>query len=291
MINGMKLKVTRSVAAVFVLVLTATAFIYYFAKHPEVWHQLTSTPIDLLVILFIGYICFIGSLALINSATLRLCRTAISNEDSLLLTMYSAIINFFGPLQSGPAFRALYVNKKYGTKLRNFTSATLMYYLFYALFSGAFLLSGILGWWLLALAIVGILGLFAINRSQSSRLQRFKQLDLHGWYFLAGATLLQVSIQAVIYFFELHSVVPGVSWSQVVIYTGAANFALFVSITPGAIGFRESFLLFSQNLHHIDSSAIVVATTIDRAVYVSLLLLMTIFMFATHTSRRFTKAK
>jgi len=73
----------------------------------------------------------------------------------------------------------------------------------------------------------------------------------------------------------------------VVIYTGAANFALFVSITPGAIGFRESFLLFSQHLHHIDSSTIVAANLIDRSVYIVLLLLLAAGIFGTHAQRRF----
>ena len=51
-------------------------------------------------------------------------------------------------------------------------------------------------------------------------------------------------------------------------YTGAANFALFVSLTPGAIGIRESFLFFSQRLNHITNAAIVGANVLDRTVYV-----------------------
>lgn len=279
----------RLLGVIIIVPATIGAFIYYFIKHPEVWWQLRQTPLWLLGALLLGYCFFLGSLAMINSATLRLCQTQIGQADSILLTIYSGIINFFGPLQSGPAFRAIYVNKKYGTKLSNFTAATFMYYLFYAIFSGLFLLSGLLGWWLLGLGLICLILLVSLNQIQLPRLQRFKPLDLRGWYFLAVATLLQVSIQAVIYFLELHSVIPDVGWQQVIVYTGAANFALFVSLTPGAIGFRESFLLFSQNLHHIDSSAIVIAATLDRAAYVSLLLLLALGMFTTHASRRFTK--
>lgn len=277
----------RPIAVVIILAATIAAFTAYFIDHPEVREQLSNTPLWLLVALLLGYTVFIGCLALINSATLRLCRVQLSRGESTLLTIYSSIINFFGPLQSGPAFRAVYVKRKHGVKLRNYTSATLIYYLMYAIFSGMFLLSGILGWWLLVLSILGVATLFLLTRSNLPQLQRFKQLKLGNWYFLAGATLLQVCIQAVIYYMELHWVAGGVSWSQVIVYTGAANFALFVAITPGAIGFRESFLLFSQNLHGIDSSAIIIANTIDRAVYVSLLLILSVGMFATHAQRRF----
>lgn len=285
----MKRSLWRPIAVVLILVATIAAFISYFIRHPEIWQQLRETPLWLLVVLLLGYTVFVGSLAFINSATLRLCRTQISQRDSVLLTIYSSIINFFGPLQSGPAFRAVYVNKRYGTKLRDFTSATLMYYLFYAIFSGLFLLSGVFDWWVIVMAGLVVVTLIGLSRSQSTRLRRFRQLDLKGWYLLAGATLLQVTIQAVIYYLELRYVVPDVSWQQAIIYTGAANFALFVAITPGAIGFRESFLLFSQNLHGISSDAIVVATTIDRAVYVSLLVILAIGMLASHTQYRFSR--
>jgi uncharacterized membrane protein YbhN (UPF0104 family) len=54
-------------------------------------------------------------------------------------------------------------------------------------------------------------------------------------------------------------------------YTGAANFALFVALTPGAIGIREAFLLFTRHLHHISSANIVAANIIDRAIFIVVL--------------------
>jgi uncharacterized membrane protein YbhN (UPF0104 family) len=81
-------------------------------------------------------------------------------------------------------------------------------------------------------------------------------------------------------------VAPGTHFSQAVIYSGAANLSLFVALTPGAIGFRESFLLFSRHLHHISNSSIVAANIIDRAMYIILLLILALFIFATHSQRR-----
>ena len=275
----------RPAAAVVILTATIAAFIYYFATHPAVRQQLQQVrPLTLAIILLL-YFGTVGALAMINIGTLKLCKIRMSGSESLLLTSYSAIVNFFGPLQSGPAFRAVYLKKKHGLKLRNYTAATFMYYFFYGAFSGLFLLSGLLKWWLAVLAGAGIVAALVIRRERWVG-SRLAGLNMGGWYYLALATFLQVSAVALIYYTELRSVAPGTHFSQAIIYTGAANLALFVSLTPGAIGFRESFLLFSQRLHHVSSSAIVAANIIDRAMYIVLLLIMALFIFGTHARRQ-----
>lgn len=276
----------RPLAVIIIVTSTVLVFVRYFANHPEIRSQLSNTSPALLALLFGLYILFIGSLAAINSATLRLCGTHLNNRESVLLTAYSSVINFFGPLQSGPAFRAAYLKKRHGTALKKYGAATIMYYLFYAFFSGLFLLSGILGWYLCILGTLAVIVAVVAYRSPANAAQRLRSLDLSNWYYLALATLLQISLQAAIYYVELRSIVPGVHAGQAIVYTGAANFALFVSITPGAIGFRESFLLFSQHLHHISSSAIVVATTVDRAAYILVLLGMAVVIFGTHAQKK-----
>ena len=94
-----------------------------------------------------------------------------------------------------------------------------------------------------------------------------------------------------IYYVELTAVAPGVSVSQAVIYTGAANFALFVSLTPGAIGFRESFLLFTERLHGIDAGTIVAANTLDRAVYIVFLVVIAAAILLTHGHKSLTNLR
>ena len=275
----------RPAATVTILLATIAAFIYYFATHSSVRHQLHhASPATLLVILVL-YLGGVVALALVNASTLRLCQVRVGASENLLLTAYSSVVNFFGPLQSGPAFRAVYLKKKYGLNLKNYTIATFMYYFFFAAFSGLFLLSGLLKWWLIMLALLGVICMVVLRRNRriSSRL---RDLDLAGWYYLAGASLLQVCLVTAIYYTELRSVAPGTHLSQAIVYAGAANFSLFVSLTPGAIGFRESFLVFSERLHHISNSTIVAANIIDRAMYVVLLLIMALFIFGTHARRQ-----
>ena len=281
----MQKRVLRSVLALVILIATISFFIWYFVNHPSVRHQLASTSPWVLVLILALYVATIGALMLMNAATLRLCRVRLPAHDNLLLTCYTAVINFFGPLQSGPAFRAVYLKRKHHLNLKHYAIATFMYYFFFASFSGIFLLSGLLKWWLVPLGIIGLVILYGLSRGHFLA-SRLKQIDLHGWYYLAAATLLQVSLLAAIYYTELHSLSHHISVSQAIIYTGAANFSLFVSLTPGAIGFRESFLVFSERLHHISGNLIVAANIIDRAMYIVLLLILALFLVFTHAKQQ-----
>lgn len=281
----MKRSIWRPLIAVTVMILTVAAFVYYFVKHPEVRHQLSHTSPGVLVALICLDFLGVVALAFVTIATLRLCKARLRLSESLLLTMYAAIVNFFGPLQSGPAFRAVYLKKKHGVGLKNYTVATLVYYFIYGGISLVLLLSSTLKWWLLPLAGVGLLGTWIITRSSRMK-PRLELLDLHGWYYLALATAAQIFFVTLVYYIELRTVQPGVHVWQALVYTGAANLALFVSLTPGAIGFRESFLLFSQHLHHISDSTIVAANILDRAMYLIFLLILACIIFATHARQQ-----
>jgi uncharacterized membrane protein YbhN (UPF0104 family) len=162
-----------------------------------------------------------------------------------------------------------------------------VYYFFYGGISALMLLFGVIGWWLFVFASVGLVIGFLLTRNPRVA-DRLKGLDMNGWYFLAAATALQIAIVTVIYFLELHSLAPATTLKQAVIYSGAANLSLFVALTPGAIGFRESFVLFSQQLHHIDSSTIVAANILDRAMYIVLLLVLALLIAATHGKQYLT---
>ena len=103
---------------------------------------------------------------------------------------------------------------------------------------------------------------------------------------LGVATLVQVLAVCAVYFVELRSLDPTVTLSQALAYTGAANFALFVALTPGAIGFREAFLLFSQKLHHIPNDIIVAANVLDRAIYILFLGALFVLVLVLHAGSK-----
>lgn len=254
-----------------IILLTAAVFVWYWQTHPELWQQLRTTSLLTIFLVLALYGVMLVVLVWIYDTTLRLCRSAIGLKEQTLLTMYSSIVNFFGPLQSGPGFRAVYLKQRHGLRIRTYAGMTFLYYGWFALFSGLFLLSGGRAWWqnLALLVLLGVTGLAVVYRLKKTALTRLltSNLSFRLVAWLGLATLVQVFVVSVIYFTELTSIDPTITFHQAIIYTGAANFSLFVSLTPGALGFREAFLFFSQNLHHIDNSTIVAANVIDRTVY------------------------
>lgn len=269
-----------------VLTVTLAVFVYYFVTNQTVRDQLAQTSPGLVASLLALYIGTILALAMIFHATLRLCKLKLGSGETSLLTAYSSVVNFFGPLQSGPAFRAVYLKKKHNLNLKNYTAATLVYYFFYGAFSGLLLISGLLGWWLIPVIGLGLILMLSLRKIQPIG-KKLNNLELKNWYYLAAATALQVGLVAIIYYSELHNLDSTIGVSQALVYTGAANLALFVSLTPGAIGFRESFLVFSQSLHDINTQTIISANILDRAMYISLMLLLALFIFGTHAHRQF----
>jgi uncharacterized membrane protein YbhN (UPF0104 family) len=215
------------------------------------------------------------ALCLIVWASVKICRKNLDPKEGFLLNAYSTLVNFFVPGQGGIVVRGAYLKTIKKLKVRNYVFVTLIYYMFYAIIASFMLLVASRPLWqaISATIIVGLFSLLVIylftNRSKIKLGElAITKINLS---YLFGATLLQAIIQIAIYGVELHSINSHISLSQMITYSGAANFALFVALTPGAIGIREAFLLFTRHLHHISSANIVAANIIDRAVFIIVL--------------------
>lgn len=283
------LKVAISLAAV---LLTFSIFGWYLMTHPEVWRQLMDLESWRVGVLLLLYSLVTLALAVVLHISVVMCSKKLTNKQAFSVTASSSLANFFGPLQSGPGVRAVYLKQKHNIPIKRYGLMTLYYYGFYAVFSGLFLLSGDPTWrWpLLALLVAGAAGTFYYLKLQSKRRSN-PPVQLTSLAKMAAATLFQLLCIVAIYFVELTNLNPGISLGQVVSYTGAANFSLFVAFTPGAIGIREAFLVFSEQLHHINPQTVIAANVIDRSVYVLFLLLLFILLIVTHSKVKFSKKK
>ena len=289
-----KKQLLRRTATIIILVLSVSLVVYYLLKHRSLLAQLGHlSPWVILSVLLLYGVLF-GVLLLILDATLRLCGVRLGKQENVILNAYSLIINnFFIIGQNGPIFRGYYLNKHHGLKVRNYISVTLFYLLMYGIISVFFIFLGSQAWWLTLLMGILMIGAGATLIKLYVRRKKFNASELSitpkGVAFLMVATLLQAVIQAVIYGVELHSSGHAhIAVGQVITYTGTANLALFVALTPGAIGIRESFLLLSQHLHHISSSMIVVANVIDRSVYLVFLLILLAITLSLHAKDKLT---
>lgn len=291
------LKRWRAGVAAIVLLLTIIVFVRFFVNHPQYFDVIRHVRlwVILAVIVLNGLLTIV--IAIASQFTLELCGHRIPFREQLLLTAYSSIANFFGPLQSGPGVRGLYLKTKHQVSLRDYTLATLIGYGMFATFSGLLLFGGSRSWWQTGLVIAAIgglsLSLIGLLVRRARRQQRPSRLHFsaHALGGLLVMTFVQVCIVTTYYAIELHAVAPHLALHQAIAYAGAANFALFVSLTPDAIGIRESFLLLSRRLHHISTAVVFSANLIDRAAYALYLVLLSVIVLGLHGQERFNSRR
>lgn len=297
----MQSKLFRQLLVIVVILVTFGIFIWYGATHPNIIDTVTGLNPAILIFLTIAYSLTILANGVILHYSLAYVQRKTSLIDNILLTGYSSIVNFFGPLQSGPGFRAVYLKKRYGIEIKRFLLATFVFYVFFGILNLLIVIgAGLIqkpSWRLpiIATAIALVLLLPFLLRlalktkrlSQAIRSMRIKNRSF--WLIGVGAVSLTVAA-AFAYFIELHEIAPSTNIWQVLIYTATANLSLFVSLTPGAIGFREAFLVLSQQLHGISTDTIIAVSVVDRAFYVSFLLAMFVVLLVINGHKKFMPA-
>lgn len=274
-----------------ILLTTVVIFIHFFMSHPEYWQRLKEVSLSTIGVVLGFNLLLIFILSTIYRTSVQICGKEISPRENFLITAYSSVINFFGPLQSGPGVRAVYLKTRLHIRLRDYTLITLLYYGIFAVINIGFLFAGTRPWWQTFLALLaGIFVSSYVFRTFRRRDNKPTDSQLSLRPKLVGVlivlTLLQVVVLCLMYYFELLSINTDTSFTQAISYTGAADLALFVSLTPGAVGFRESFLYFSQSLHHISTADILSANLIDRAVYVLFLILLLGTVLILHAGKK-----
>ena len=151
-------KKVQKVSALIIVCITVVLFCIFFIHHPAYVTALSHTRITTLLLIFSLYILLTICIVGVYQCILLLCNKPISWRENGLLTIYTLLVNFFGPLQSGPGFRAIYLKNKHRIRIRDYAGATLIYYVFYIIFSLLFLLVANRPWWqtVLALTLVGL---------------------------------------------------------------------------------------------------------------------------------------
>jgi uncharacterized membrane protein YbhN (UPF0104 family) len=278
-----------------IVIATIALFGWYLATHPAVLDQLQATKPSTVAILIVLYAGVQIVLAFILTASLMMYGKHMGTQENFLLNAYSSLVNFFGPGQSGPGFRTLYLKVKHGIGIKQYIFATLIYYAFYAVFSGIVLLAFAQPWWVTAGAAIALAtGSYGVIRYfiRKNGAQQLNQTSIAKAISIIGiTTALQIGIMSAIYYVELHSLDPSVTFGQAAAYSGAANFAIFVALTPGAIGIREAFLVATQKMHGISQDLIIAANVLDRAVYLVFLGILLVFVLALHANKKLAVKK
>lgn len=277
--------------AIALLLITLLFFVHYISDHKYLITKLSHMPPSTIIWLLLLYVVWFGALGLILLVTVLMCKKTLKIGENFLLNGYSTLVNFFIPGQGGIVVRGVYLKKVKKIAVRKYIFVSLVYFMFYALISVTMLLAASRAWWQTVggIIVVGAISFGIIFVYKKKFKIKFEELELSAsnLAYLFLATLLQAVIQTTIFAVELRTFDSHISLSQAITYTGAANFALFVALTPGAIGIREAFLIFSQKLHHISSANIVAANLVDRSVFLVFLGLLFLLTISFHAKYKF----
>jgi uncharacterized membrane protein YbhN (UPF0104 family) len=277
----------RKTIGIIVIVAFFAFLVYYLLANPDVLRNVVKIGPERGIALLVFYFFVVLTNCGIMVATVRLCKKHLPTRSGLLLTMYSSVVNFFGPLQSGPGVRAVYLKTKIGLRIRDYTYAMLFYYFAFAALNVSLMFINTAAW----LSTLGIIAMVVLIAAGTQKLG-FGHLKKYVFAIFI-LTLLQVLCMVVIYTIELNAVDPSAHYTilQTISYTSSANLSLFVSLTPGGIGIREAFLIFSESLHHIPLSSIISAGILDRAFYIIFVILLFVVSTGLNLKDMFTSKK
>lgn len=262
-----------------ILLLVFGFFIMYIIKNPSIIESIKKASLLSIFVIFIIYAIFLfANYLLIKISVLPFIKNP-DNTELFLVSIYSTLVNFFGPLQSGPGYRAVYFKSKHGIRIAQYAKITLLYYTFFMTFSILMLFIGSV--YVLALLLCMII--FGVVVYKKGVFLGFDSGIVSKISLLA---IIQLFLGVILFFSELYFIGAHPSLESSISYTGAANLSVFVGITPGAIGIREAFLVLSQSLHGISSDQIIAANVLDRSVYFLFLIVLFFLSSGLHIKQK-----
>lgn len=278
-----------------ILIVLVTIYIFtdYVVKHHQIISRLLKVnPLEIILITLLYSLIFV-TLYYLLKFMVQYFNINIDKKDNLLLNAYSLLANFSFFGQAGPGIRAIYLRNKFKLAIKKFIFITLIYYSFYSVIAICLILFGSslkLIWSILIILIVVSANFIAIRWYLKKRqLDHQKHLlSIKNLAYIFLATLAQLIIQTIIYIIELESI-GKFAIHQIIAYSGFADLSLFASITPGGIGIREAFLIFSEKIHHIPTASIVLASLIDRSAYFIYLIVLLIIVLLFHGFKKIKK--
>lgn len=275
-----------------IVAITISLAIYFFSRHQYLLTEISKIPLYLIFLVIFLYLLIAFILSLLFIETIKINKAKVKLFSSILVNSKSLFINFFVPGQSGPAYRAYYLKTEHKVKLVDYSFSLLLYYAIYFIISLSILLLGAIKlFYCIPLLLVFYLTSYFFLKYYLGK-KNTKRYEIKFDYILTifALTLLQSIVIFTIYYLELHFVSNTFKLQQILAYTGIANLSLFVALTPGAIGIREAFLIFSRNITHIDTAQVAATSLIDRSIYIVFLLILGLFLLINKSKGLGTKS-
>jgi len=273
-------------------------FAFYFWKNKEIFKPLLLVPVASLIGVALTKIAFNFSNGLFLKWSIEVFTKKIQFLEGVYVAILSAIGNYFGPLLGGATIRAVYLKKVHNLSYSYFASTLAGYYLI--LFAANCVLaiisllniertpfvSSLLIFFTVWLAIMILLMLIRLpninkfKRFEKNKASKFIIKALYetetGWRLiqkkrhlvlkLLMLAMLGFAITFVTGLIEFNAVSAEISLAGLGLYTAISTTSMLISLTPGAIGIRESLLLLTSSAVGVSREQILQVAVIDRGV-------------------------
>lgn len=266
---------------IFLLILTLVLFTWYFNENREQFSKLSSLSLwEFLFIFFGQIIAFIGNVIIIFAFGMFIGKK-IPAVEVTKIGAHSSLVNFFGFLQGGFGVRGAYLKINHGMSVKKYLAISALQYLVLFGFAGLLIFIGLVSigqhnLFMLASLVtivtaIVILGIRIIAKLREFVVALTKKimglLQLYPLLWLCLGTLVYLAGGLITFSAELSVVNANITLGGLLVYTGVTQFTLLISITPGGLGIREGALLLVQQQMQLTTGDIVLASTLDRAVY------------------------
>lgn len=252
------------------LLILAIFAVFYFTNHTNLFSEFSKIPIYIFIVILLLNLLQLIAISRVFISVLHLNKIKLTFKTSLILNSNSLVLNFFMPGQAGPVYRGYYLKEKHNLKVLDYTISTIVYYAVYGVVAVCLLMFGIFPVFpaVLATGIILISGYLLTLRYLYN--VTGKRLFVSGKILinLISNTVFQLFLAVIIYFIEIHFIKHNVKIREVLSYTAVAALSLFVSLTPAGIGIREAFLIFSEKLTNLNTNQVVLASLVDRSIYI-----------------------
>lgn len=286
------------------LVAFLAIFVVYFMGHRSDFASIRNLSIlSILVIASLQILIILTNTWLLMALCMPF-NIKVGGFNSFIVNLKASMINFFGFLQGGVGYKAIYLKKNHELNYKKFASLLAANYVIVFAVSSTMAVIGLLirrsqnlfVGPLVFLTFAGIavvmFGIMLFNKR--FHLKRPKKIAHHvneildGWHTIArnhklvailfGLAIVQAVAMSTMFYTELAALGYHPNAAGVLVYAGIANLSILIAFTPGAVGFRESLLLIAQQSLGVSTSAILVSSTVDRTIYFVLMVLAAIIV-------------
>lgn len=294
MLNN-KQNIFRKLLSIILIIFFILIALYIILKNQSILVKIKDIePIQLIPLFFLSII-----FALISGIFLkklyRFFGIKLTNLESFFISIVGVLANYTSVFQGSAIARGVYLKKKYNLNLSDFSSSLLgsniivLTVLSFSCTLSFLLLNGLtffylkFAWFLVFLDIVLLIILFFTPNVSIEKLP-FITSVLSSWHRLSKdkkivlelscLSFVHLIIASFMMIIEFAVIKTDINFTSALFLSSISSLTIFFNITPGAIGVKEGFMVFSAYKLGINPTDAIIVAGIDRAIFLVIVLLL-----------------